>query len=216
VALGVEAKAVEDPRGAGGEDVAARERPVGADVEDADVARPVGAVGHPGVRHVQARLVGREGEPVGALEVVGRDAALARRRIDAVDLAGSDLALGRVTLVVALDAVRRVAEPHRAVRGHDDVVGAVEALAVVAVGDDGDRAVVLGALDAPGALRAAHEAPLAIDRVAVGVARRRAEDADGPGRLVPAQDAVVGDVAPDEVAPRREVGGALGPAAALP
>ena len=98
---------------------------------------------------------------------------------------------------------------------HDDVVGAVEALALVAVGDHRDRAVVLGALDAPGAVRAAHEPALAVDRVAVGVARRRAEDADVAGGLVPAQHPVVGDVAPDQVAPGREVGRPLGPAAAL-
>ena len=188
---------------------------VGSHVEGADVARPVGDVGHARVRDVQAPLVGREGQAVGAHEVVGRDRARAGARVDAVDVGGADLTLGREPLVVAVDPVRRVGEPDRAVGAHDDVVGAVQALAVEAVGDRRDRAVVLGALDAPGAVRAAHQPSLAVDGVAVGVARRRAEDADVAGGLVPAQDAVVGDVAPHQVAAGREVGRALGPAGAL-
>ena len=130
-------------------------------------------------------------------------------------MAGADLAVGAVSLVVAVDPVRGIGEPDRAVGLDDYVVGAVEALPLVAIGDDGDRPVVLGARDAPRAVLAAHEPTLAVDGVAVGVARRGAEDADVPGRLVPAQHAVVRDVAPHEVAAGGEVGRALVPATAI-
>ena len=56
------------------EHLAARERPPVDDVEDADVARPVGVVRRARVGDVEPGLVGREGEAVGAGEVVG-DAA---------------------------------------------------------------------------------------------------------------------------------------------
>src|SRR5262249_27473768 len=77
--------------------------------------------------------------------------------------------------VVALDAVARIGEPDRAVRCDREVVWRVELLAVVFVGDDGDRAVELGAGDAAAAVLAGDEPPLAIDGVAVRVHRRLAE-----------------------------------------
>ena len=136
-------------------------------------------------------------------------------RIDAIDVAGADLALGLVALVIAVDAVGRIGEPDRAVGSDDDVVRAVEALALEALGEDRDRAVVLGAGDAPVAVLARDETAFAVDRVAVRIAGRRPEDAGLAGRLVEAQHAVVRDVAPDERTLRREVRGAFGPAAAL-
>jgi hypothetical protein len=51
--------------------------------------------------------------------------------------------------------------------------------------------------------------------VAVGVNCRRAEDPDRICNLVEAQHTVVGNVAPDEIAPGREAGGPLCPSAAL-
>ena len=83
--------------------------------------------------------------PLGRIEVVGDDVADPGRRVDAVHVAAADLALGAMALVVAVDAVRRIGEPHRPVGADDDVVRAVQPPAVVAVGEDGDRAVVLGA-----------------------------------------------------------------------
>ncbi len=56
--------------------------------------------------------------------------------------------------------------------------------------------------------------PWRVERVAVRVAGGVPEDADRAGRLVPAQHAVVRDVAPDEVPRGREVDRALRPAAA--
>jgi hypothetical protein len=53
---------------------------------------------------------------------------------------------------------------------------------------------------------AGDEAALAVAGVAVGEVRRLAEDRDRAAFLVIAQDAVVGDVAPQEIAPVAERG----------
>ena len=131
-------------------------------------------------------------------------------------LKAPELAVGLVALVVGEDAVRRIGEPDRAIRPDDDVVRAVQALAVIAVGDDRDAAVVLGADHAPAAVLAADEPSLAIDGVAVGVAGRLAEDADRAAALVEPHHAVVGNVGEDEIAPAGEVCRPLGPASAGP
>ena len=94
----VEPDAVEHAGVAGGEDLAAGERPSSVDVEPADVAPP-------GVDDVERRSSAREREPVGTVEVVGHDGDSAPCRVDAVDVAAADLALGPVALVVAVDAV---------------------------------------------------------------------------------------------------------------
>ena len=83
-----------------GEDLAAAQA-VAVDVEDAEVAAARG------VGDVQQRLVEREREPVRPVEVVGDDRAAAGRRVDPVDVASADLALGLVALVVTVDPVRR-------------------------------------------------------------------------------------------------------------
>ena len=69
-------------------------------------------------------------------------------------------------------------------------------------------------IDAAPAVQAGDEAALAVAGVAVGEVRRLAEDADRARLLLPLEDAVVGDVAPEQVAPVAEVDRALGPAAA--
>src|SRR3954451_2567720 len=213
--LRVEPETVEDGIGAVGEDLAARQLAVVRDPEDADVLRPVLHMRDAGVGDVEQPLVRREGEAVRAHEIVGDDADRPRPGIDAIDMAGADLALGLVALIIRVDAVGRIGEPDPAVGSYDDVVRAVEALALEAVRDHADRAVVLGAGDAPVAVLARDETAFAVDRVAVRIARRRPEHAGRAGRLVEAQHAVVRDVAPDERTLRREVGGAFGPAAAL-
>src|SRR4051794_13635411 len=74
---------------------------------------------------------------------------------------------------------------------------------------------MLGAGDAAVAVLARDQPALAVDRVAVRVARRVAEHADLAGRLVVAQYAVVRDIRPHERAVRREIRRPLGPAAAV-
>src|SRR5207302_9252216 len=76
----------------------------------------------------------------------------------------------------------------------------VERLAVVAVGDHADRAVVLGPRHAPRVVLAGEEPPLEVARIAVSVVRGHAEHADRAGFLLPLHDAVVRDVAPQQIA----------------
>src|SRR5262245_33838329 len=63
-------------------------------------------------------------------------------------------------------------------------------------------------------MRAADEAALAVARVAVGEVRRLAIDADCAGLLLPFENAIVGDVAPQQIPPVAEVDGPFRPAAA--
>jgi hypothetical protein len=130
-------------------------------------------------------------------------------------MASADFALGLVALVIGIDPVSRVREPYGTVGLHHHIVRAVEAFALIALGHDGDAAVVLGARDPPVAVLAGDEASLAVDRIAVAVTGRMTENADNAGGLVETQHAVIGDVAPDKIAPGREIGRPLRPAAAL-
>jgi hypothetical protein len=57
------------------------------------------------------------------------------------------------------------------VGGHDYVVGRVEPLAVVTIGDDCDTAVECGAHNAPGTVLARDEPALTVHRLAVRIAR---------------------------------------------
>ena len=95
-------------------------------------------------------------------------------RIDPVDMAGADLAFGLVALIVGLDAVGGIGEPDRAVGLHHHVVRRIEALALPAVGDGDDRAVMLGAADAAAGMLAGDQPALAVDRVAVANCRKAA------------------------------------------
>ena len=168
-----------------------------------------GARGH----DIELLLVGREGESVGARNLVGHHRELAGRWIEAID-GGLVLALRLVALVVAQDAEHRIGEPHRAVRLHHDVVGRIERLAIVGIGQHRDGAVVFEAHDAPRVMLAGDQAAAAVAGMAVGVVRGLAEDRDRAALLVPAQHAVVGDVAPQEVAAVAEPDRTLGPATA--
>jgi hypothetical protein len=73
-----------------------------------------------------------------------------------------------------------------------EVVRRIEALALDAAGDPRDRPVMLRPRDAAGQVLAGDEPPLPVQRVAVRVVRRLAEDRGRPVRLVPAQDAALG------------------------
>ncbi len=91
-----------------------------------------------------------------------------------------------------------------------DVVGRVQPLALEAIGDHRDRAVVLVAHDAAGQVLARKLPALEVERVAVAVVRRHAKDAHAAVVLEPAHLPVVRDVAPHQItsdaAPRRPLG----------
>ena len=131
-------------------------------------------------------------------------------------MTGADLALRTATLIIEKDAVRRVGEPDGTIRLHHHVIGRVEALALVTVGHHADRSIEIGARHAAGQMLAGDEAALAVDGVAIGIVRRVAEHRDRAAAVIEAQDAVVGNVRPDEVAPRREPRRPLRPASTGP
>ncbi len=128
-----------------------------------------------------------------------------------------DLHLVPFVFVAGLEG--RVAEPDGAVALDHDVVGRVEALALEVVGQHGDAAVVLGPGDAPaqalvGRAFAGDQAALVVAGQAVGVVRGCAIDAQGLADLVPAHDAVVGNVTDQQVAAIAHPYRAFGPAQA--
>ena len=124
------------------------------------MVRPVRLVREAGVDDVQQRFVGREREPVRLHEIRGHDGDAPARRVDAVDVAGADFARRGVAFVVRVDAVARVGEPDAAVALDHDVVGRIEALAVVAVGQHRALAVELGARHAAAPVLARDETAL--------------------------------------------------------
>ena len=133
----------------------------------------------------------------------GADARrLAEPRVDlAVGVAGPAGDIGRA--FVELAAIGRIGEPVAAVGMGHDVVGRVELLALERLGQHRRRAVELVAHDAPRQVLARELAALEVEGVAVAVVGRRAEDADAAVVLDPAQLAIVGDVAPHEIAALR-------------
>ena len=137
----------------------------------------------------------------------------AGRAVDPVDI-GVDLGLGLVALVIAEQAEDRIGEPDRAVGFHHDVVRRVQPLAVEGIHQHRDRAVIFGAGHAAAAMLAGDQPALAVAGVAVGEIRRLAEDADRAGLLFPFDDAVVGNVAAQKIAPVAEPHRAFGPAQA--
>src|SRR5437660_9576849 len=100
---------------------------------------------------------------------------------------------------MAAGASAVVAEPDRAVRCDDDVVGGGQALALETIGEHGDRAVVFSAGQPLRIHLAREQAALAVAGVAVGVVRGAAKHADRAGFLLPFQNTVIRDIAPQEV-----------------
>src|SRR5260370_42513333 len=88
----------------------------------------------------------------------------------------------------------------------------MERLAVVSMEDSLDAAVVFRAGDPPAAVLAGDEPALPIPRIAVGVVGRSAEHADLPGLLLPFQDAVVRNIAPQQIATVAEPDRSFAPA----
>ena len=102
--------------------------------------------------------------------------------------------------LVELAAIGRIGEPDAAVRMRHDVVGRVEGLAVVIVGDDGRPSRRARSGQRAGVRCSQRDLPaLEVERVAVAVVRGHAEHADAPVVLEPAQLAVVRNVAAHEI-----------------
>src|SRR5260221_7511646 len=209
IAVDVAAEAVRRARAGIDEDPALGELlAVGDDVVDADQARY-----RAGLHDVHLLLVRREAQPVRPVDALGHDRRPPALAVDAIDVR-RQFRRRLVAFVMAEDAEGRIGEPDRIVRFDDDVVRRVEWLAVEAVEDDGDAAVIFGARHPPRIVLAGDETALAVARVAVGVVRRLAEDADRAGLLLPFHHPVVRDVAPQQIAAVAEPHRPLAPAEA--
>src|SRR5262249_16719495 len=154
-----------------------------------------------GADYVEPFVVGRKAEPIRVGKLVfGDDDVEPSAWIGAVDI-GRQLALpplkpghaaeprielsGRIAWTtlgvgrarVALTAIGRIGEPKATVRMGNNVIGRVEALAVVGIRDHRRRAVEFVPHDAPRQMLARNLPTLEIESVAVAIVRRHAEDA---------------------------------------
>ncbi len=168
-----------------------------------------------GVGDVQPALVGGETDAVRAHEVIGHHLQRAILRIESIDVARTDLALAFVPFIVVEQAVGRIGEPDRAIGLHHGIVGRVEPLALVAIGQHRDRTVEFGTRYAPPAVLAADQPPFAIAGVAVGEVRRSAKLAAAQA-VDPLHLPIVGQVAEHQRLRVGEPGWPFGPAAAGP
>src|SRR4051794_22041474 len=73
---------------------------------------------------------------------------------------------------------------------------------------------MLGAGNTAPAVLAAHQATLSVDRVTVGIPSGIPVNPNCASRFIPAKHAVVRDITPHDRSRERQIGGALGPAAA--
>src|SRR5882724_701163 len=217
VAAYIEPEAVEESRIAGRKDLATRERAaIRAHREAPDMAGTVFHVGRAGVGDVEELFIGREGQPIGLHEIGRHRHAVAARRIVAVDEGGADLRRSSVAFVVGIDAVGRIGEPDATVGFDNDIVGRVQAFALVTLDEHGPRAVVLGSRQAATLLLAGDQTALAVDGVPIGVVAGLAEHRHRAIGLVVPHHPVVGDVRPNQVAACCEVGRTLRPAGPRP
>ena len=93
---------------------------------------------------------------------------------------------------------------------HVPAVQHLDGLELAAVANKGQEAA-----DAAAAMFTGDQTALAVARIAIAVPGRLAEDADGAGFFLPFQEAIIGDVAPEQVAAVAEVHWTFGPAAAI-
>jgi hypothetical protein len=94
---------------------------------------------------------------------------------------------------------------------HDDVIGRIQKLPLPLISEHGGLAVMLVPHDAAAAVLAGELAALVIESIAVAVMSRLAEVADVAVLFEPAQLAVVGNVAPDQVLAFAAPGWPFGP-----
>ncbi len=106
--------------------------------------------------------------------------------------------LARVLLV----AEGGIGEVDLAVFSHHDIVGGVEALALIFFGDNFDFALLVGARDAAQVALAGVQATLRIERISVCAVGIRPQDANGHARFEP-EDFIVGNIAKNQVAVAR-------------
>jgi hypothetical protein len=160
---------------------------------------------------VEDFFVRREAEPVRTKNAFGDDGGVSGLAVDPIDV-HVDLGLRHVSFVIAEQTEDRVGEPDRTVGFHDDIVRRVQPLAFEQVHQHRDGAVIFGSNDTASAMLAGNQASLAVAGVAIREVRRLAVDTHRAGFLFPLDDALVGNVAAQEVTPVADPHRPLGPA----
>ncbi len=214
VAVDVAAEAVEEAVIAGGERRRRADRTsVGAQPVGGDGHRQVPDMGSPGVGDVENAFIRRKRQAVG-LHAVGDDGGEgAAVGIEPIDVGAADLRGRLQPFIIAVDAVGGIAEPHRAVRLDDRVVGRVQPFAFEAVRQHGDRSVMLGAGHPSGQVFATDQPALPVGGVAVGILAWLPEYRHRSVGLVEPHHTVIGNVGPHQITPGGEVGRTFRPAA---
>src|SRR5262249_3241038 len=159
--------------------------------------------------NVECLLVRRKGKTIRPVDIVSHHSEPAGL-VEPINI-HRQLRLGDAAVVVVENAVGRIGEPDRVVGLHHHVVGRIEPLTVEFVGQHGYLAVVFRAGHASRAVLAGDQAALTVSRVTVCLVRWTAKHADRAGRFIPTHDAVVGGVAPQQIAPVAEPDRALAP-----
>ena len=177
------------------------------------MARAVLDMAGTGIGNIEFCFIGREGQTVRFDKIGCHRCQSAALRIKPVNIRGADLALRAFALVIGINAIGRVGEPNRAVGFHHDIIGRVEAFALIAVGQNGDRPVMFGACDPPPQMFGADQPSLPVHRIAIGVVGGLAEHADMPIATVVTHQPVVGNVGPDQAAACLKISRPFRPAA---
>src|SRR5438445_5528833 len=120
------------------------------------------------VLDVTFALVGRKLHAVRQIERALHHRGASGPRVETIDVRWQ-LGRRKVALIIGANAERGIGEPDRVIGLDGYVVRRIEALALEAVHQHGDRPVVFGARDASRLVLAADEAPLAVARIAIGV-----------------------------------------------
>src|SRR5688572_27743939 len=150
--------------------------------------------------HVEDFLVGREAEAVGIDIVLGDDGQLLAVGRDPEDRLCFEIALQIVADHTDVqESARRIGEPHRAIRFDDDVVRAVELLALPPLGERCPGTVLLHTENGASAPARDDEPVLQVETRAVRL-YRRAQNDFLPDSRPPFPDRVTDDVREEKLA----------------
>src|SRR5262245_44681555 len=151
-----------------------------------------------GITNIELRLLGVQGHAIGPDEVVDQEAQLSGRGGPAKHAAERQF-LALVAAIGLSQSIGGIAEIDIAVAGANDIVGAVQALAIVMAGQGFHAAVRCGARDATIGMLAGEQSPLSIKGITVTLAAGLAKDLMTIA-FHPHIQCIIRDIAEDEAA----------------
>src|ERR1700689_5519394 len=121
------------------------------------------------VNNVELLFIRREAQAIGLHKIIDDDGDGTTLRVDAKDVVLLLFLLNLEAFVVSVRAIGWIAKPDRSVGSDHYVIGRIDPLAVVAIGNHGDGAVMFCAHDAPTGMLATDQPAFRIKGVAVGI-----------------------------------------------